>query len=170
VNNAITVNDNLTATTTHVRDSINNLNQKTNAINQQVDLIFDNHGKRMDKLMESDNLLNQKIDNLENTVQTLGTNLVKVSELGNNSVLKLSQQSLSLSHKANEALLDISQATGTVEATTIGLSKVVEIITDYKTRLEIMETRMDSIVGSQTPRTSMSFRTPNIQNIMKKDE
>ena len=170
-NHLVSANQNVQDVNTSLKDINNHVNERITRNVQQIDYNNEYITKMFNNIDKKVDFIDNKIINLENTVQTLGANLVKVNELGNANVLKLSQQSLSLSHKANEALLEISQATGTVEATTIGLSKVVEIITDYKTRLEIMETRMDSITGNQTPRSSMSYRNiSNIQNIMKKDE
>lgn len=172
-NNLIETNEASLNLSKSLNTQITNLNQKTNHINSQVDLIFENHGKRIDKLMDSDNLLNNKIDNLENTVQTLGENLVKVNELGNANVLKLSQQSLTLSQQANEALAEIADASNTVEVTTIGLAKIWEIVKSLGDRVEVTETRVDSLTGSNTPRRMGNIvlnTNPSNLNIRKPNE
>jgi hypothetical protein len=123
-NNILSVNDEVISLGKNVKNLTNGLDEKITRTNQQINLMTDQYIKRFDHIDNKIDLVDNKTVNLEETVQLMGKDLIKVNELSNNSVLALSKQSLTLSNQATAALTEIAEASTTVEGTTIGLAKI----------------------------------------------
>lgn len=147
--NLITTNEILKESTTNMQNQFVNLDKKTTHMNSQIDLIFDNHGKSLDNLAINDQLLSNRMDIAEGSVQILGEQFVKIESLTNQNVLKLSQQSLNLSQEAADSLREISVTTSSVEAISVGFARVWEIVKGLGDRVEVTEARMNSLAGTE---------------------
>ncbi len=158
-NNIVQTNENVQNVNNSVKDITTHINERITRNVQQIDYNNDFTIKMVSKIDNKVNLIDNKVINLENTVQNVGESLVKVNELGNSNVLKLSQQSLSLSQQANEALAEIADASNTVEATTIGLARIWEIVKGLGDRVEVTETRIDSLLNTEANTFNMPTST-----------
>lgn len=157
-NLASSINDNISV--------YNNMNTQINNVNERVSLLSNLTGYQLREVNKKIDLVNVKVENLSNTISGVSQELVKVQELPNDSLLKLSQQSLTLSENANVALSDIAQSTSTVEATTLGLVKVFELVKDYMLKVDNLEARIDSISNTTTSQTPVT--TPCSMSTMYK--
>ena len=152
-NSMIDTCNNLKDVNIHTNERITRISQQLNSNDLHYNQMYSNMNNKV-------NLVDQRTINLENTVQEVSTNLVNVGKLGNSNVLKLSQESLQLSQKASQALNDIAEASSTVEATTIGLAKMWEIVSEYTTRIETIESKVG--IGIQNTITSPRINPLNI--------
>jgi len=159
-NNLIDTNQGIVKLANNVKDMNNHINERITRSVTQIDYNNNYTTNIFKGTDEKLNLVNQKVDNLSSTVQNVGEKLTRVAELNNKNTLELSKQSLNLSRQASEALTEIADSTTVVEATTVGLAHIWEIVKGFSTRLEVLESKSNI----QTPRSSMHFKLPSTPN------
>jgi hypothetical protein len=156
MNGIIDTNENVKNVIVNVKDMNTHINERITRSASQIDYnnnYTTNLFKGLDKKVD---LIDEKVKDLNWTVQSVGENLTKVAELNNKNTLALSQQSLNLSRQASEALTEIADSTTVVEATTVGLAHIWEIVKGFSTRIEVLEAKSNIT----TPRASMHFKAP----------
>jgi hypothetical protein len=156
MNGIIDTNENVASLSENIKNSTTHINERITRSASQIDYnnnYTTNLFKGLDKKVD---LIDEKVKDLNWTVQSVGENLTKVAELNNKNTLALSQQSLNLSRQASEALTEIADSTTVVEATTVGLAHIWEIVKGFSTRIEVLEAKSNIT----TPRASMHFKAP----------
>lgn len=159
-NNIIATNESIINLSNNVRDINTHTNERITRSAAQIDYNNNYTTKLCGTVKEKVDLVDQKVENLSSTVQNVGEKLTRVAELNNKNTLELSKQSLNLSRQASEALTEIADSTTVVEATTVGLAHIWEIVKTFSTRIDVLEAK----ANIQTPRSSMHLKIPNINS------
>lgn len=164
MNGIIDTNQNVASLSENVKNATVHIDERITRSVLQIDYNNNYTTKLCGGVSDKVDLVNQKVDNLSSTVQAVGEKLTIVAELNNKNTLALSQQSLTLSRQATEALTEIADSTTVVEATTVGLVHIWEIVKGFSTRIETLETK----ASIHTPRSSMHIKLP--ANITKNND
>jgi hypothetical protein len=144
--------DNTATSLTNLNTTINNVNSANRTLKQQIDL---NNTTVRDYVVNFNNhitTVEKKIDNNIEAVNVLKENYEKITALNNANVLELSKKSLEITQKAASTLQEMSEISSTSEGVVVGIAKIYDVIKNYGERLTVVETKIDSLAESTTPR------------------
>ncbi len=151
-NNMADLADNTATSLTNLNTTINNVNSANRTLKQQIDL---NNTTVRDYVVNFNNhitTVEKKIDNNIEAVNVLKENYEKITALNNANVLELSKKSLEITQKAASTLQEMSEISSTSEGVVVGIAKIYDVIKNYGERLTVVETKIDSLAESTTPR------------------
>ena len=137
-------------------------------LNNQINLNSEATRKHVENINEHFTLLDKKIDNNFTAVEVLKDNYEKIIKLGNQNTLELSQKSYNLSEKAVTMMQEMSEVSSATEGVTVALARFYDIITNQNERLTIVESRMDSLSGSNVIQTPCTMGNPIPLNFSSK--
>lgn len=141
------------------RSSVLNMNEKITRVAQQMKELDSANGKISNELKEINGLLNEKITNIEGEFQTFGTQISKLEENNIENVKILAQNTLEISTEAKEFFGNVLESNTATEALIVSIAKLVDGFNVVTERIVTVETRLDSMTGATTPRSSMAFRS-----------
>lgn len=131
------------------------IDQKATHINNQVDLLFTNHGKALDSLKNTDTLLHEKINNLEEGFQDFGTKSMKLEANNLENTKLLASQTLEISKEAKEFFGNVIESNNATEALIVTIAKIYDGFTILEENQNVISAKLESMTGTTTPRSSM---------------
>lgn len=171
--NGANLSDSCTETSRNLTSRIDHIANNNMILNNQINLNSESVRNHVENINKHFKLIDNKIDNNFTAVEVLQENYEKIIKLGNQNTLELSQKSYSLSQEAVKVMKEMSEVSSATEGVTVALAKFYDIITNQNERLTMVESRMDSLSGSNvtqtpTPRAmgnpihlNLSSRKPN---------
>lgn len=149
-----------------LNNTINHVDEKTAHINNQVDLLFKNHGKAIDILKEKDDLLNLKITNLETGFEEFGSKITLLEEKNVENMKLLSGETLKITQEAKSFFGEVLDASSASEAITLAVAKLYDGFEVLSEKVNTVEAKVDSITGT-TQANIISPRNTFLTNITR---
>jgi hypothetical protein len=157
-NNMLDLNNIASEINNNTHEAIKQVDCKTTRVGQYMDQLNSQVNEKLNSVNTKTNLLNEKTTNLENGFIKFGEQIAQLENNNIKNVKILSEETLEISKEAKSFFTNVMESNTASEALIVSIAKLVDGFNIVTERLITAETRIDSMTGVTTPRTSMSFR------------
>lgn len=155
-----------------LNEKIDIVGQHTSVIDKQVDLIFKNQSRIVQSLENKDQLLNEKITNLEGGFQEFGSKITILEEKNLENVKLLSEETLKITREAKNFFGEVLDSNTATEGLILSIAKLYDGFTLLEDRVNTTEAKIESITGgaTQSPRNIFTRNVPNLAKVINKND
>lgn len=161
-NNMLDLNDITYEINKNTNEAIREIDVKTTRAGQYMDQLTSNVNLKINSVDTKTDLVNKKIIDLENGFQEFGIKIAKLEENNIENVKILSENTLEMSKEAKEFFGNVLESNTATEALIVSIAKLVDGFNEVTERLITTETKLESLTGATTPRSSMYRTTPTM--------